>query len=1143
LKELLIRTFYTLVVIIQAFAFSTELKAQFSAAGNFDDSYTAYTYTKAKDYALATRYDSAAVILGDLIVAARDSQPDEYLELCEAFIDNLIVTHRTADAYAGIVHAHAYWRERHASLKRPDTGLSDIYLQYGRLAQQFKSKSMRYVGLDFFRLALRLVPRDNLRSGILERKIGMTNRLLGHDAKVMPAYLRSLELLQGLNCREQVRTLQEIGIFHYRGQDSAQTFQYFTAARTRMASCREIHPDDKIIQLYYEGKLETEFRDDAENAERIFQQASAVSRVYNCYSPLLPYVFSALGTVQSNRGFNEDARMTFQNYLHYHQEVTHDSSRIGQAYLYLGKCLTSLGDYDAALQHYDEAYGILVTYDQNQTAIADLYQNYGSVMLNLQHYSQALAYLDSALSRYLEYFPEDHNNIGTIYYSIGLAYEKLLQPAKAEFQYRLAIDQFGRDRQPNWGNVAHNHTLIANALVRRGFVNAAERELALARAALKKTDAYDVVNISESLLEMGNYAFEQGRYDEALDHFQEALTVVVSGYKNTDPTDFPNLANAIARLQALETMEGKAISFRGRYGVSGEVSDLVFSLKAYQMTIEMIREVRQDHREEGSKLLLAQKRRPIFEAAIQVAWELFQLTGDAAYKAQAFGFSEQSKAMILLEAVSATNAERISGIPPDMLSRKQRLLRQIDLLQQDLRNAENPVAAGDLRTRLFDLRNQHTAILDTFAKDFPKYFELVYGFRTAQPQQVMDKMASENCTLVEYFTGDSALYTFAFSPDTFVVRRTRLSKVFLDSLDGFRRFLTEPGASNASAHNYAQNARMLYDTLLGCLPLSLEENLVVVPDGRLNFLSFDALVTEAPKLDNPKFNELRYLLHDHVVSYNYSATFLMRPPRLVSDSADVNILALAPGFSTANGLADLGGARENVARLTDKYPGVTALLDGDATKSGFLSRAASYDILDLATHGSVDTLDPMNSRLFFAPDGGGDSILYLYELYTMPLRARLAILEACETGAGTLQRGEGVMSMARGFTYAGCNGVVMSLWQAADASSSGIIDRFYEGLADGKKVDQALTQAKRDFLEDSQSKGGMARQNYHPFFWSPLVIIGDTAPIPVKRLKGSSWSSVWWITLAGLVVLMVGFGVWSRRKKGKAHNSPRSMDR
>lgn len=1118
----MIRTFYILVVFTQVVAVRADLKAQFAATGNFDDSYTAYTYSKAKDHVLGTRYDSARVILLDLMAAARDSQPDEYLELCQAYIDILIVSHRTRDAWIGIRHAHQYWQNRQKILIRPQSGLSDIYLQYGRLAYHLKSKSMRQIGLDFFGLALRLVPDDPLRRGILQRKIGMTNRLLGNYAEVLPAYLRSLEMLEGVNCREQARTLQEIGIFHYRQRDSAQTVLYFEKARQKMTGCREIHPDDNIVQLYYEGKVETEFRDHAENAERIFRQASAVSRVYNCYSPLLPYVFAALGTVQSNRGFNEDARLTFQDYLHYHQTVTHDSSRIGQAYQYLGKCLTTLGDYDAALQHYNEAFAILVTYDQNQTAIADLYQNYGSVMLNLQRYSAALTYLDSALNRYLEYFPEDHNNIGTIYYSIGLAYEELLQPAKAEFQYRLAIDQFGRDRQPNWGNIAHNHTLIANALIRRGFHNAAEKEIQLAREALKKTDPYDVVNISESLLEIGNYSYDLGNYDLALGYFQQALNVVVSGYNNTDPTDFPNLANAIARLQALETMEGKAISFRGRYRISGDMADLTNSLKAYQMTIEMIRELRQDHREEGSKLLLAQKRRPIFEAAIEVAWELFQLTGDPAYKEQAFGFSEQSKAMILLEAVSATNAERISGIPADMLSRKQRLLRQIDLLQQDLRNAENPVEAGDLRTRLFDLGNQHAAILDTFEKDFPKYFDLVYGFGTARPQEVMDRMAAESCTLVEYFTGDSALYTFAFSPDTFVIRRTQLSRVFLDSLEGFRRFLTEPGASNASARKYAHNAKMLYDTLLGNLPLRLEENLVVVPDGPLNFLSFDALVTETPKLEDPKFNELRYLLHDHVSSYNYSATFLLRPPRAISDSAAVSILAMAPAFSAATGLADLGGAQENVAALNDKYSGVAALLDEKASKAEFLARASTCDILDLATHGSVDTLDPMNSRLFFAPDGAGDSILYLYELYTMPLRARLAILEACETGAGTLQRGEGVMSMARGFTYAGCNGVVMSLWQAADASSSGIIDRFYEGLADGKKVDQALTQAKRDFLEESQSKGGMARQNYHPFFWSPLVIIGDTAPIPVARLEGKPWSAAWLIgLLGGLGILLI----------------------
>ncbi|MEM0997255.1 MAG: CHAT domain-containing tetratricopeptide repeat protein [Bacteroidota bacterium] len=1124
-----------LIIVLWGLAGVTLLKAQTSAFIEYGDPYNAYKFSNAQDKAMSTQYDTANVILLELMAVARDSQPAAYLEIGQALIENLIVTRQPQNAWSALRHFHAYWRQRKRDLRRPQAHLSDLYCRYGEIAFTYKSKALRRQAREFFDLALQLVPGDAERSGILERKIGMAHRLLGENDRVLPAYDRSLRHLTGQNCRERLRTLQEIGVYHYRQLDSLASRTYLERARAIMNRCRQVRPDDKIVQLYYEGKLEKDLRDNAESAERIFREASAISRAYDCQTPLLPYVYSALGTVQLDRGFHEDARVTFTDYLNYHVRVTQDSLRIGMAYLYLGKCLTALGDHDAALQYYDEAFAIVKGFGPDRTALADLYQNYGSVLLDLARYDEALNYLDSALTRYLDYFPEDHNRIGKIYYSIGLCYDRKALPERAEAHYEWAIASFRQAPVPAWGNIAHTHTLIANTRSRRGQVLAAQREIARAQEALARTDPYDIVNIAESLLETAFFEYSRQNHDEALRLYQRTLNVVVSGYQERDPTGFPKLENTIAHLQALEALRGKAQSFRARYRLSADPADLRLSLRAYEHTIELIREVRQDHREEGSKLFLSQTRRPTFEAAIEVAWQLYRLTGAPEYQAKAFDFSEQSKAMILLEAVSSNNAEQIAGIPPEMLRRKRRILDQMDLLNERLRTTNDPAKSSEFRSQLFDLRNAHTAILDTFASDFPKYFDLVYGFQTAQPDQVQARMQRDNCSLVEYFTGDSALYTFAFAADTFVVQRTRLNRIFLDSLESLRRFLIEPGPSNASAVNYAHNARMVYDTLLGSLPIALREKVVIVPDGPLNYLSFDALVTAVPDLPDPKFNELRYFLDQHVTSYNYSATFLLRPPRPVLDRRPARILALAPSFASESGLPELAGARENVAQLARRYRDVVALMDGAASKPAFESQAAEYDILDLATHGSVDTLNPMDSRLYFAPDGTGDSILYLDELYTMQLQARLAILEACETGAGALQMGEGVMSMARGFTYAGCDGVVMSLWQAADAASSAIIALFYAELAAGKSVDAALTQAKRNFLAEMRQKGGLAMQNLHPFFWSGLVIIGDTQPMPFATIAERKWqSSLQWALPLGLVLLLGGWGwvKWQRGRRG-----------
>jgi len=66
------------------------------------------------------------------------------------------------------------------------------------------------------------------------------------------------------------------------------------------------------------------------------------------------------------------------------------------------------------------------------------------------------------------------------------------------------------------------------------------------------------------------------------------------------------------------------------------------------------------------------------------------------------------------------------------------------------------------------------------------------------------------------------------------------------------------------------------------------------------------------------------------------------------------------------------------------------------------------------------------------------------------------LLSACETGAGELNRGEGVISLARGFTYTGAASVVTSLWNVKEKTNMDIIYQFYRALKDSKLKATAL---------------------------------------------------------------------------------------
>lgn len=81
------------------------------------------------------------------------------------------------------------------------------------------------------------------------------------------------------------------------------------------------------------------------------------------------------------------------------------------------------------------------------------------------------------------------------------------------------------------------------------------------------------------------------------------------------------------------------------------------------------------------------------------------------------------------------------------------------------------------------------------------------------------------------------------------------------------------------------------------------------------------------------------------------------------------------------------------------------------------------------------------------------------------------------------------MSLARGFFYAGCPSIIMSLWEVEDQSGTQIMTSFYKNLKKGKDKDESLRLAKLEYLESVSSRRA------HPHYWLGFVSIGDNSAL------------------------------------------------
>ncbi len=160
------------------------------------------------------------------------------------------------------------------------------------------------------------------------------------------------------------------------------------------------------------------------------------------------------------------------------------------------------------------------------------------------------------------------------------------------------------------------------------------------------------------------------------------------------------------------------------------------------------------------------------------------------------------------------------------------------------------------------------------------------------------------------------------------------------------------------------------------------------------------------------------------------------------------------------------GSSENVDRVsrTDLSAG-TGLADNSLRRSM------------LALAGASDTFSQWKSGN--APDPSNDGLLSAEEVVGLNLEdTSLAVLSACDTGAGEALSGEGVFGLRRGFLMAGVDHLLMTFWPIADEQTAELMTGLYEKVAESEHPVLALQQVQRESLAKWKSEVGIGTAVY-----------------------------------------------------------------
>ncbi len=603
--------------------------------------------------------------------------------------------------------------------------------------------------------------------------------------------------------------------------------------------------------------------------------------------------------------------------------------------------------------------------------------------------------------------------------------------------------------------------IIAQARAKQKHVKETQALITAATVAVAKKDEAKAVEELQAAIDLA----QKGRFTRLLADAQFYLEDIYR--KRGDLPKAESLAAAAAestqssgdiyllplRLQALAQLQTSQGKYRDASATYDRASDILDA---------MIGNVTSAHGKIG-----------LITAMSAVYAEHFGLVADHLNDtAKAFSVLEHARGRVTTELL-------MSGKPPDSPEELE-IESQISRLNLELTRAKSAEQVRKIRDNIF-LAEQARWLAPASGPWKSRPWETI-------PLERVRAGLAANQLILEYVLAEPHSYCFAISRDFArvvpVAGRENVEKM----VAAYLKTLKTKRASKAEGSE-------LYSALLKEIPeVAKKERLVIVPDGRLHLLPFDALVDGSG----------RYLVYSRTITYAPSASAMyllnsMQPHQLAqqtllavggipyAQTPDLNKLAKMRGY-TNDALASLPASKDEVlAAEAAVHSGTNTLLIGPAaTKSAFeRSNLDQHAIIHLAVHGVANEKHPDRAALILLSDSpsGDDGILEASEIVHLHTNADLVVLSACDTAVGSLQGEEGIANLSLAFMLAGAKNVVSTLWSIDDTSTLYLMKRFYARLAERSTVAYALTAAKRDMLK---TYGAQAI----PYYWASFRLDG-----------------------------------------------------
>lgn len=723
----------------------------------------------------------------------------------------------------------------------------------------------------------------------------------------------------------------------------------------------------------------------------------------------------------------------------------------------LGNLYTILGDYDSAENTIKQYFFIVNTSKNYPDApkqkfaailnLSNVYQSSGKISLAIQLLENTLKTekLSNSQKGILL------NNLGNSYWlgSKQIVWIKNA-PHNAEKAFESSV-QYLKNEKDQSETLSNSYRNLASMNRQWQRFDIANSYMEKAEKLFLETTNQQPRKLAKMYYEKALLLFDERKYAESTKQISAVFKVLIPNYNSKNI--LPNQDQLYGETVLVDALDLQAEILK--------INEPKKAIKAFELSFYIEDLLMNSLIYENSKILMQLRSRNRTEKCISIYDQLFIKENKTVYLEKAFQLSEKTKSGILKSYRS--NIKNASAEEKQLL--------------QEFQNFNNAI--------LKEQQKGNSANISKINQFIKKQSELMFSLKKLQSQNpeyladtsdlktLFSKLENDKAVMVYYLMGYERLYYFILQNNRINLNHINITDTAIPKIAQFIDYFGNASTITNDISGYNHYGKIAYDMLK--LPSNvIYKNLIIVPDGILNFLPFEALITQESSTTN--FAKMHYLLNDFRIAYNNSASnYLNSKP--VSKS-EKTVLGIFPVFEKT--AFELSYSKKELESIRSNFKG-KYLENAAASFSNFKNNANQYSILHLSTHASSGDVETPASIKFYDQE-----ILYS-ELYNLNINPDLVVLSACETGIGKLYKAEGAMSVARGFQFAGAQNLLFSLWKVNDYTTSVFMADFYKNIKNDVPYFEANTNAKLAFLQDKS----IPNAKKSPYYWSSFVYYGS----------------------------------------------------